>query len=474
MKLPRIMIAAAGSGSGKTFLTCGILRTLAQSGKRVSAFKCGPDYIDPMFHEKVLQVPSYNLDPFFVNTEVLSYLFCHHASQSQISVVEGVMGYYDGIGGNTTTASAYDVARSLQIPVVLLINCKGTSTSIVPVIKGFLEYQKDSNIKGVILNRCSPMLYQILKELIEKELPVKVLGYVKSLEELELESRHLGLITPTEIVDFREKFDQLSEELKKTIDFEGFLGLAESALPLEPVALAQLPELRGLRKGENKVRIGVARDAAFSFHYADNLELLEKLGATLCYFSPLQDTELPKDIRGLILNGGYPEVFAKQLEDNVSMRSAILRVIESGIPVIAECGGFMYLQERLETLDGKRYEMVGACNGICVETKKLQRFGYIHLLAKRDGLLLQKGEEIPAHEFHYYDCTNNGEDFVAQKASGMRNWNCGFSNPLFYGGFPHLYYYSYPKMIERFLRKAEDWQKKGKEDEELAGSNKIG
>lgn len=459
MKSARIMIAAPGSGSGKTFLTCGILQALLNRGRRPASFKCGPDYIDPMFHTKVLGVPSRNLDAFFCEQETLQYLYARQAEKADICIVEGVMGYYDGIGGNTTRASAYEVASQLRIPTVLLVDGKGASASLAALIKGFLEYRKDSMIRGIIFNRISPMMYPVLKELIERELPVRVLGYVKPLEKLGIKSRHLGLVTPEEIDDFQTLFQCLAEELAQSIDFEAMEEMAGQAEELPILPGAQLPGMRRISRPPERVKIGVARDEAFSFHYADNLELLEELGAELVFFSPMLDTGLPEGIRGLILCGGYPEVYAAALEKNAAMRAAVKFAVEGGMPTIAECGGFLYLQEELRTEEGKSYRMCGVKKGRGMQTPRLQRFGYINLLAVKDSMLLKKGETIPAHEFHYFDCEANGEDFRAEKASGSRGWDCGFGTQSLYAGFPHLYYYSYPKMIERFLERAWKWKR---------------
>lgn len=506
MKLPRIMIAATGSGSGKTFITCGILKALQQRGIALSSFKCGPDYIDPMFHEKVLGMPSRNLDSFFADQGLLTYIFSNRKSilqtekqaalnteqqaalriqnhpmlQEELSIIEGVMGYYDGIGGNTTKASAYEVAAWLNIPVVLIVNCKGLSTSVVPIIKGFLEYKENSNIKGVILNQLSPMLFSRMKDMIEAQLPVKVIGYVKRLEEIKLESRHLGLITPVEVGDFQQKFELLGEELQKSIDFDLFIQIAKQAPPIQSPIREVLPQKQGMdvvstpsvhspaREGlqqftgvsalKTSVKIGIAKDEAFCFHYADNMSLLEKLGAELIYFSPIRDRVLPNDIQGLILNGGYPEVYARELEENYSMRESIQKALESGMPTIAECGGFMYLQEKLIDAGGNIFQMTGVLKGISRQTDRLQKFGYTHLKAKNDTMLLMKDEEIPVHEFHYFAGDYEGQDYTASKASGLKQWECGFGKKALYAGFPHLYYYSFPKMIERFLKKAQEWK----------------
>ena len=229
MKAPRIMLAAGRSGSGKTMITCGLLRALQQMGKQPAAFKCGPDYIDPMFHEQVIGAPSCNLDPFFTEEETTQYLFCKHAAGHDISVLEGVMGYYDGLGGISTKGSAYDLAGMTKTPVLLVVDAKGMSVSALAFIKGYLQYKEDSRIAGVIFNRMSEMLYREIAPMAEKELGISCVGFVPELKECHLESRHLGLVMPDEVENLQEQVNLLAETLKKTLDFEKILAIAEGA-----------------------------------------------------------------------------------------------------------------------------------------------------------------------------------------------------------------------------------------------------
>ncbi|WP_075718368.1 cobyrinate a,c-diamide synthase [Roseburia sp. 499] len=459
MKLPRIMLAAPASGSGKTLITCGLLQLLVNRGKKPAAFKCGPDYIDPMFHRKVIGTPSKNLDTFFTKENETRYLFGKTAEQADISVLEGVMGFYDGIGGVTDGASSYELAKVTNTPVVLIVNAKGMSLSVVPFIKGFLEYRKDSHIQGVILNQTTKMTYLLLKEQIEQELGIVVLGYVPKCPELTIESRHLGLVTPDEITGLQEKLQQLAELLEETLDVEKILQLADDAEVLE----WETPEIPRLeKKREQKTpRIGIARDEAFCFCYQDNLELLQEMGAELVTFSPLHDETLPSHLDGMIFYGGYPELYAKQLSQNSSMKKQIKEAVLNGMPYLAECGGFMYLQEMMEDMEGRKYPMVGVIKGQAYSTEKLGRFGYITLTAKEEGQLLQIGESMKAHEFHYFDTTNNGTAYQAKKPHGNREWDCINGTENYAAGFPHLYYYSNPKFAFRFLQKCVEWSQEG-------------
>lgn len=456
MKLPRVMLAAPASGSGKTLITCGLLQALVNRGKKPAAFKCGPDYIDPMFHRKVIGTPSKNLDTFFTDENITRFLLGKEAQKADVSILEGVMGFFDGAGGITTTASSYELSQVTETPVILVVNTKGMSLSVVPVIQGFLQYRKDCPIKGVILNQTSSMTFHLLKDQIE-ELGISVLGYLPKCPELAIESRHLGLVTPEEIEGLREKLQKLAEQLEETLDIEKILEMAETAGELE-WDVPRIPELKTV-EGKRPVRVGVAKDEAFCFIYQDNLELLKEMGAELVEFSPLHDQKLPKYLDGLLLCGGYPELYAKQLSENISIRTEIREAIGRGIPYLAECGGFLYLQEEMEDVEGKKYSMAGVIEGQAYRTEKLGRFGYITLTAEAEGQLLREGETIKAHEFHYFDTTNNGADFLARKPFGKREWICIHGGDCWAAGFPHLYYYSNPEFAFRFLQQCMEKRK---------------
>ena len=445
MKIPRILIAAGASGSGKTLITCGILQALCSIGKRVSSFKCGPDYIDPMFHAKVIGTKARNLDTFFTDEKTTQYLLQQNAKDTDISVIEGVMGYYDGLGGIDTKASAYDVARVTKTPVIFIINGKGMSLSAAAYLKGFMEYRKDSRICGVILNQISPMMYPQLKKRIEEELCISVLGYVPKVDNLFLESRHLGLVMPQEIKSLNEKIKEFARQLENTLDLDRLIEMAENAEDLEEVEIE-------IHRMKEKPVIAVARDEAFCFFYEDNLELLKKMGAELIEFSPIHDKKLPSGADGLLLYGGYPELTARQLSQNVQMRKSIKEAIVSGMPCMAECGGFMYLHETMEDMDGQEWPMTGVIKGRAYRTEKLGRFGYIEVEAKKEQMLGMEAGKICAHEFHYFDSTSCGDYFYAEKPLRKRGWDCIHGEYRMIAGFPHLYYYSNRKIPEQFLR----------------------
>lgn len=452
-KTPRIMISAVSSGSGKTTVTCGLLQALVNRKLKVASFKCGPDYIDPMFHSKIIGAKSKNIDSFFYDENTLRYLFSSNAEDMDISVVEGVMGFYDGLAGTSTEASSYDVASITDTPVILVVNCKGMSVSILPVIKGFKEYMKDSNIQGVILNQMPGMLYPEIKKLIEEKLDISVLGYVPKLNDLVLESRHLGLVTPEEVSNLKENMNKLADILEETLDIDKIIELANKTEQLEYTQI-KIPEVAG------RPKIAIAEDEAFCFYYEDNIELLKKMGAEISYFSPLRDEKLPDNIDGFILGGGYPELYAEKLSENITMRTSIKDAINSGIPCLAECGGFMYLHNTMEDNLNIEYEMAGVIEGKAYKTPKLNRFGYITLTSNEDNFLCKKGDTVSGHEFHYWDSTNCGENFTAQKPYRKRNWQCiNIINNLA-TGYPHIHYYSNLNIPYNFLTRCVDMRKK--------------
>lgn len=453
MKIPRILLAAGASGSGKTLITCGILQALVERKLKVTSFKCGPDYIDPMFHSRVIGTTSRNLDTFFTDEEVTNYLFQRSAKDCDIAVMEGVMGYYDGVGGISSKASAYDLATVTDTPVLLIVNSKGMSVSLAAYIKGFLEYQENSHIAGVIFNQMSPMLYPRMKAMVEKELGISVLGYVPKVEDCVIESRHLGLVLPEEIPELKETLKKLAGILEKTLDIEGILQLANKAPEISEITkdiLCEREEAFAFQLPK-KVKIAVASDEAFCFFYEDNLQLLKEMNAELVFFSPLHDKKLPTDIDGILLYGGYPELYGETLEKNQSMKEEISEKLIGGLPCMAECGGFMYLHETMEDMEGKIRNMVGAIPGKVFRTNRLSRFGYMTLQQNQPVFEEDMLGEMPAHEFHYFDSENCGEAFGAQKPMSTRGWKCLHGKEHMLAGFPHLYYYGNPNVAKAFL-----------------------
>ncbi|RPF48187.1 cobyrinic acid a,c-diamide synthase [Hydrogenoanaerobacterium saccharovorans] len=453
--VPRIMFAAANSGAGKTTVTCAVLQAFVNHGLKLASFKCGPDYIDPMFHSQVIGAKSRNLDLFFYSENTANYLLAKNAAECDLSILEGVMGFYDGVGGTTTQASSYHLAKATATPVVLVLNVQGMSLSAAAQVKGFLSLRDDNNIKAVVLNRCNSMTYPMLKQVIEEETGISVAGYLPNLKDCSLESRHLGLVTASEIQNLKQKLQELAAQAEQTINLGFLLELAQTAQkptftpPKLPVPLQNTPPLR----------VAVARDNAFCFYYEDSLDLLRELGAELVEFSPIADTALPSKIDGLFLGGGYPEIYAEQLTSNKAMLQSVYTSLQKGLPCIAECGGFMYLHQSIEGADGLVYPMVGIIDAKSFNTHKLCRFGYANLTAQCDSMLHKAGEVTPAHEFHYWDSTDNGNGVLAQKPTGNRSWQCVHANSNLYAGYPHMHFYSQPNLAYRFLKQCDNYRK---------------
>lgn len=473
MKIRRIMTASVSSGSGKTLITCGLLRLLQKKGYRVASFKCGPDFIDPMFHEKVLGEKSLNLDPYLAGPSVCRMLLAEHAEHADLSVMEGVMGFYDGISPASSEGGASDLAAVTDTPVLLIVPARGMSRSALALIRGFLDFGDRSvskpfervtsgkRIRGLILNRVSRSFYPVLKDMIEKETGIPVVGYVPVLDDsMTLESRHLGLVLPDEIRDFQQKLDRLAALMEETVDLSKILSLADEAcdLPDEEIAGTEEQMLKAVRgnlpctgnREMDKLRIAVAEDEAFCFLYEDNLALLRKAGAEPVPFSPMHDAHLPEKTDGLILPGGYPELHAEELSRNTGMREEIRKAVVSGLPTHAECGGFLYLHRVLVDPDGRAFPMAGVFPGRVRNTGHLTRFGYASLSgAPFFGI---KTGPVRVHEFHYYESDDPGTDFLAEKPSGKRAYRCGFSRTTLYAGFPHIYYPAEPRVAGAFLR----------------------
>ena len=441
-KLPRLLLAAPSSGSGKTVITCGILEILRRRKIACVSYKCGPDYIDPMFHQYVLGISGYNLDSFFLPPEKVRSLFEEKSQGADMAVIEGVMGYYDGVAGISTHASAYEIGKITDTPAVLVVDGKQSSLSLAALVKGFLEYRPDSGIRGVILNRTSPAMAERLRPYLE-ESGVRLYGAVPVLKEAEWESRHLGLNIPEEQAKLREKVQALADRLEPCLDIEGLLKLAEEAPPVQKSIRKQKSSGFGVKELK---RIAVARDEAFCFYYQENLEWLEENGWEIVPFSPLHDHNLPcAGISAILLGGGYPEIYAKDLSENLAMLKELRSAEKQGVKILAECGGFLYLHEMLEGTDGCFYPMAGLIEGKAYRTERLSRFGYI-VLYDRQGKRMAR-----AHEFHYWDSTRPGKDLKAVKPLSSREWDCMIVTDQMIAGFPHLYYASGADWILRFL-----------------------
>ena len=445
----QFLLAAPRSGSGKTTMTCALLMALKRRGCAPCAFKSGPDYIDPMFHRAVLGVESRSLDLFFSAPETVRTLYAKGAAGHGAAVCEGAMGFYDGLGGVSDRASAWHLADTLGLPVLLVVEPKGQSLTLAAELNGLVNFRTPSHITGILLNNCTARMHALLAPMLEKETGLPVLGFLPKLPEAVIGSRHLGLYTAAEVENLQQKLALLADAAEEHIDWPRLLALCEK----EPPALPVQPETPPAR-----VRIAVAQDEAFCFTYAETLEAFRDAGAEVVFFSPLRDTALPENIGGLYLPGGYPELHARELSENTSLLREIKRKIEFGLPTAAECGGFLYLGQSLTDAEGQSWPMVGVLPGEAKDAGRLVRFGYAALSADSDSLLFRAGESFPIHEFHHWDSTANGTALAAKKPVGGAAWRCGFVNEHFYAGFPHLYWAGTP-LPQRFAAAAENYRR---------------
>lgn len=437
----RIMLAAPASDAGKTTVTCALLAALSRRGQHIQAFKCGPDFIDPMFHSRITGTPCHNLDLFLCGERGVLQLMNRCGGGADLCVLEGVMGFYDGRDA-TPSCSSWAVSQLTQTPVLLVLEPGGMAASLEALLRGFCGF-RPNRIAGVLFNRIQPSLYPFYSRF-ARQAGLEPCGFLPDVPGASLESRHLGLVTAAEIPDFDRRMALLADAAEQYVDFEALdriSALAGALPPAEPLPPVQTPPV--------PVRIAVARDEAFCFYYAANLDLLERAGAQLTFFSPLRDPALPPHTDGLWLGGGYPELYGRQLQQNASLRAEIAAAVRGGLPALAECGGFLYLQSRLTDAAGETFEMAGALPGESHMTAHLSHFGYTTLQAKSDNLLGPAGMRVPAHEFHCSVSSDDGGGWEACSDNGRRA--CVFSSPTLYAGYPHLHFYADPAMAARFV-----------------------
>ena len=461
---PRVMIAAAGSGSGKTLITCALLEALRRRDLRLRAFKCGPDYIDPMFHRRVLGVESSNLDSYFMDR----YFIRHNVKRysDRYTVIEGVMGIYDGRDVSDIKGSCYEIAAITDTPVILIVDASGVGRTVISQIKGILADDRYGLIKGIILNRISEGFYDRLKPVLRDELrsdkceDIKILGGIPGTEGVGIESRHLGLKLPNEIEDIKERIGRFADVLEDKCDIEGILKIMDDAPEITPTR-GWNKEFEQHSDNAKGPVIAVARDEAFCFYYEESINAIIKAGGRAEYFSPIHDKSLPEGTAGILLGGGYPELYLEELSANTDMLTSIREAIESGMPSIAECGGFMYLHRQIKDKEGRKYGLIGAIDGECSYSGHSVRFGYMQIDGDKSrdpqafGVTLTG---IKGHEFHYYDSTCNGEDCTAYKPSTGRTWECMMTGNDRLWGFPHLYYPSCKGFAKGFIEAAKRYR----------------
>lgn len=429
-----IMITAPSSNSGKTFVTLGIIRAFKKRGLNVCGYKTGPDYIDTKFLEKAAGTRAGNLDIHMMGTDGIKNSIS--MGEGEYGVVEGAMGYFDGIH-NTFLNSSYDISKVLNINTILVYTPEGEMFSIIPKIKGMVEFE-GSMIKGIILNKVSFSMYHLLKEKIEEYVGIKVLGYVEKDESLKIDSRHLGLIQSDEIENIDEIIDRVSILVEKNVDLDGIVKL-----------MSDVNVSKYIYPNKRDLRVAIAYDSAFSFYYGEDLRLFENV-CDVVYFSPIRDENLPEcDL--LYLGGGYPELHLQELSANVSMKHSIKDFADNGGCIYAEGGGFMYLMEYIEG-----YEMCGVFKGSSTMTDRLQRFGYLNMELKKNCLLGEKGDILPGNEFHKSIMEIEGEGvYSISKPMSKRKWECGYEYKNVLAGYPHINFLGNMKAFNHLLDRAQ-------------------
>ncbi|WP_203362744.1 cobyrinate a,c-diamide synthase [Bacillus sp. REN10] len=454
MSQRRIMIAGTGSGAGKTTVTIGLMAAFKARGVSVQGFKCGPDYIDPTYHTAVTGRPSRNLDSWMTGRETVKEIYARGAKGAELSIIEGVMGYFDGKDPLKNDGSSADISEVLNCPVLLVVNCASMARSAAAIVKGFQAMAASGRIVGVIANRVgSESHFNIVKSAIEQECGIPVVGYLKKENDISIPERHLGLIPSVERGELAGFFEKLGQLVSDTVDIEAIWKLAEAPV-IEPAERSMFTKVK-----ESTVKIAVAKDAAFNFYYEENLELLQANGADIQFFSPLQDEPVPTGASALYLGGGFPEEFAALLASNEKAKQSIRQAIAAGLPTLAECGGFMYLTEAIEDTSGEVYPMVGVIPGVATMQKKLAALGYRELTGLAPNFLLAEGATARGHEFHYSKFMAKEPMKAAYETKGrFGTKEQGFVLPYVIAGYAHFHFASDTALARRFVEAAQQYQ----------------
>ncbi|MFK2824096.1 cobyrinate a,c-diamide synthase [Bacillus sp. B190/17] len=467
MSQRRIMIAGTGSGAGKTTVTLGLLAAFHASGRTVQGFKCGPDYIDSAYHTAVTGRPSRNLDSWMIDRQTVRDIYARGAADADLSIVEGVMGYFDGKDPLNNEGSSADISELLDCPVLLVVNCASMARSAAAIVKGFQAMDPSGSIAGVIANRVgSESHFHIVKAAIEQECGVPVVGYLKKESTIAIPERHLGLVPSVERGELSGFFGGLGDLVSSTFDLDAIWNLAQAP------RITESEQSIFKQKQEVSVKIAVAKDAAFNFYYKENFELLEASGAELLFFSPLANEAIPKEADGLYIGGGFPEEFAARLAENEAAKASVQHSIAEGMPTLAECGGFMYLTSSIEDTEGDVYPMTGVISGKVTMQKKLAALGYRELTGMHSNFLLPAGEKARGHEFHY--STFSGEQILpaAWKSTGRSGEKEeGAATQHLVAGYSHIHFASSPEMARRFVRACRDYQTNQRNENDALSSH---
>lgn len=449
ISIPRIVIAGTHSGVGKTTIVTGLLAALKKRKLQVQSYKIGPDYIDPGYHYLASGKPAHNLDTWLVPEEKILPIFTKTAKKNDIAVIEGVMGLYDG--GRSGVSSTAAIAKLLNAPVVLVVDAKSMGESVAATVLGYKLYDPDIQFAGVIVNRLGSDTHRaIVCDALQRQ-GINVLGCLFRNDALVMPERHLGLKPVTEH-DAAETITAMEEQISRQINVDQLIDIARRAVCLPEPAHATNSQYLA-----SKVRIGVAQDDVFSFYYPESLEVLAALGADLVPFSPLSDRLLPPHIDGLILGGGFPEMFVEQLSENQLMKESILQAYHNDMPILAECGGLMYLTQQIIDFNDRSFDMVGAIPTACKMEKKLQTVGYVEATALSDNLLCRKGDVLRGHEFHFsrmlVEQANDSWAFQMKKMRTGAVYPAGFADKNLLASYLHLHFAGNESAAKHFLEK---------------------
>ncbi|MCV0393609.1 MAG: cobyrinate a,c-diamide synthase [Nitrosopumilus sp.] len=432
MQIPRIVIAGATSGVGKTSITCSIIYALQKQGFSIQPFKVGPDYIDPSYLSSISNREVYNLDAWLMGRTNLLKSFISN-SKSNISIIEGVMGYYDGFSGHSNFASTHHVASITKSPVILVLDASKTARSIAATLLGFLKFHNNSRIVGVILNKIGSKKHEFLCKNALEKIKIPIIGTIPKNPLLNLESRHLGLISTLDKKTLKNQIEKISKIISKTLDIQQIISIATNSIIL--------PKISKPEHKKEKITIAVALDTSFNFYYQDNLESLRREGATIKFFSPIKDKKIPK-CDGIYIGGGFPEVLGSSLAKNQSMKKIIKNLAEDNIPIYAECGGLMYLTKSIE-IDNKKYQMIGLFDAKTRMTKKMT-LNYTKGKIIKKTPISYKPHSIQGHEFHYskLEDVSNDSKFVydLEIGDGIKNHKDGMMQNNTLASYGHLYF----------------------------------
>lgn len=451
--MDRIMIAATHSGAGKTTITSGLMRALKDKGLKVQPYKVGPDYIDTSYHKQASGLDSHNIDEFILPKDEIRNIFAAYAKTSDISIIEGVMGVYDGYQSDSDYCSSASMAKILNCPVILVIDARAMAGSAAALVKGFVEFDKDLDIVGVILNNVSSENhYDILKKAIEKNVNVKVLGRIPKNSDISLPSRHLGLVMQSELDDSEQKLQTMADLVTTYLDLDEIIKISKAKSTWE--------SKRAIKRSDKNLTLAIAFDKAFNFYYPDTLNILKLAGIKLEYFSPISDSELP-ECDGIYFGGGYPEVFARELSNNTKMRASIKEASNNNMPIYGECGGLMYLGDYLIDSDGNKFDMTGILSGYSKMSAKLQRFGYCQGKLNESTIIGEKGQIVRGHEFHHSEFITDLEPVYSMEKEmsdySIKTWAGGYRYKNTFGTYLHTHFASDYNLIYKFCSALEEY-----------------